>query len=141
MAEMYGPYYQSSRRAQEAHRRALGQPALSPAAIAAERYGELSAYLSTAQARKESETRMGIAERDIALREEGYESEKKGRTVSGIGQMAAIGATMTSALAGGAGTLLGVGTGAGTGAMIGLPAGPLGAILGAIVGFFAGGGK
>ena len=48
----YGPYYRTGRRALETQRRALGMPELSPGAIAAERYGELSAYQQEARSRR-----------------------------------------------------------------------------------------
>lgn len=138
----YGPYYRTSRRAIEGERRALGQPSLTPGQIAAERYGELGAYLGEARQRREAERQFGLQERGMGLQEKQLEAqtgfaergmqlrEEEAETAATQAQWSAA---STGAGVGGA-VLGGIAGGIGLGAW----AGPVGMVIGGLVGYLAG---
>lgn len=110
----YGPYYQAERLEQENRRTALGMPAINPAALAAERYGEMSAYLGEARLAR-ADVR---ADKELQMRERVEQRGERAAKVSGISSMAGFGLTAGKAL----GTALPA-MGIGTAATAAVPAG------------------
>jgi F0F1-type ATP synthase assembly protein I len=131
-AIQYGPYYRTSRRAIEGEKRALGQPPMVPGQIAAERYGELGAYLGEARQRREFETKVGFEERGMQLKEEAAETAKTqaqwSGAATGAGAIGAVGTAVGTAVGG---TILGMEAGSFLG--------PAGMVVGGLIGFLAGG--
>jgi hypothetical protein len=161
-----GPYYRSSRRAMETQRRALGMPAMSPAEVAGERYGEVSAELGVEKEERYREEKLKMEEEAIKRQEQGEAikgtvglammGSQLGKALAPAGAAAAAGTAaggitgpMTATLASGAtygvGEAAGAAGGAEAGMLFGMPAGPLGAILGGLTGLglsvFGKGGK
>jgi len=155
METALGPYYNitsGGRMAiEESRRRALGYPAISPAAVAAGRYGELSSYLESGQRqqqlnlqKEQLESQKGFTEREVTLKEEAQAQKKKESQTTMAATGAGAGAAVGAAAAGLATAATGT-TAASTivGALgYGISAswlGPVGLVVGGILGYVLGG--
>ena len=76
----------------------MGQAAMTDPQIAAERYGELSAYLADARSRREAERQYGLATARLGLLSRGQRAEEQGYKSAGLATILGTGAKLYETL-------------------------------------------